>query len=115
MTVAAEFEPPIDPGIAAAVIALRRAGIETFESCEGGEGHAYPEPTVRFYGRKADGMRAMAIAMEAGLPVAELRRVWPIIDNEMTGPWWEITFARVPTTEPVDSNYLPERFSTAHS
>ncbi len=25
---------------------LRAAGVETFESCEGGAGHSYPEPTV---------------------------------------------------------------------
>ncbi len=34
-----DFSPPLDPGIADYVIALREAGIETFESCEGGPGH----------------------------------------------------------------------------
>ena len=32
----------LDPGIAGAVAVLREAGVETFESCEGGHGHAYP-------------------------------------------------------------------------
>ena len=32
------FDPPLDRGIAAAVSALVAAGIETFESCEGGPG-----------------------------------------------------------------------------
>lgn len=90
------FDPPLDPGIAVAVRALFEAGIETFESCEGGIGHAYAEPTVRFHGDHAEGLRALAIAMRAALPVRELRRVWPVLDNEPTGPWWELTFK--PTT-----------------
>jgi hypothetical protein len=90
------FEPPLDAGIIEPVRILREAGIETFESCEGGEGHAYPEPTVRFHGQRAEGFRALSIAMDNGLRVSELRRVWPINDGEPTGPWWELTF-REPT------------------
>ena len=88
------YDSPLDPGIAAAVEALKAAGVETFESCEGGEGHAYPEPTVRFHGGQAEGFRALSAVMVAGLPVAELRRVWPVLDNEPTGPWWELTFTK---------------------
>lgn len=87
------FDPPLDPGIRKAVETLRAAGVETFESCEGGSGHAYPEPTIRFHGERAEGFRALSAAMEAGLKVAELRRVWPILDGEPTGPYWELTFA----------------------
>ena len=93
-------DPPLDAGIFKAVVALRDHNVETFESCAGGPGHAYPEPTVRFHGDASEGFRALAAAMKEGLAVAELRRVWPIQDNEPTGPWWEITFARVPTTDP---------------
>lgn len=89
----ASFSPPLDPGIEHAVLALRGAMVETFESCEGGVGHAYPEPTVRFHGDQAEGFRALAAAMQAGLLVDELRRVWPINQGEPTGPWWELTFA----------------------
>lgn len=95
-----EFDPPLDAGIASAVLALREHGVDTFESCEGGPGHAYPEPTVRFHGDAPEGFRALAAAMKAGLPVAELRRVWPIQDKEPTGPWWELTLATLPTTAP---------------
>lgn len=95
---AAEFDPPLDAHIADAVVALRENGVETFESCQGGPNHAYPEPTVRFHGDTSEGLRAVAAAMKEGLPVAELRRVWPVQDNELTGPWWEITFVRAPTT-----------------
>jgi hypothetical protein len=89
------YDPPLDAGIAQQVEILRAAGIETFESCQGGSGHAYPEPTVRFYGDKSEGFKALAVAIKNKLRVAALRRAWPVIDGEPTGPWWELTF--VPT------------------
>jgi hypothetical protein len=88
------YDPPLDPGIRPYVEALNAAGIETFESCEGGAGHAYAEPTVRFNGDRSEGFKALAAAMQANLPVAELRRVWPILEGDPTGPWWELTFQR---------------------
>lgn len=86
------FDPPLDAGIERQVLMLRDAGIETFESCEGGPGHAYPDPTVRFHGNRSEGLKALAAAMSFGLEILDLRRVWPIIDGEITGPWWELTF-----------------------
>lgn len=88
------FDPPLDPGIAQFVEALAAAGVETFESCEGGPGHAYTEPTVRFHGGRAEGLRALSVALAARLPVSALRRTWPVIDDEPTGPHWEMTFAQ---------------------
>jgi len=84
---------PLDPGIAHAVRTLQAAGVETFESCQGGEGHAMPEPTVRFHGEAAEGFRALAVVQAAGLSVRGVRRVWDILQDEPTGPWWELTFA----------------------
>jgi hypothetical protein len=86
------FDPPLDIGIQHAVEVLVAGGVETFESCQGGAGHAYPEPTVRFHGGRPEGLRALAVAMQAGLGVTALRRVWPIQDGEPVGPWWEMTF-----------------------
>jgi hypothetical protein len=86
------FSLPIDRGIAYAVKQLSDAGIETYESCEGGEGHAFTEPTIRFYGGKAEGYRAVGVALQLGLPVVELRRFWSVIEGEMTGPHWEMIF-----------------------
>ena len=40
----------LDEGIREAVAVLVANGVETFESCEGGPGHAFPEPTIRFEG-----------------------------------------------------------------
>jgi hypothetical protein len=82
----------IDPGIAEEVRILQTNGVETVESCQGGQGHPFPEPTVRFAGGKSEGLRALGIALQHGLRVAELRRVWTIIDGEAVGPIWEMTF-----------------------
>ena len=90
------YDPPLDHGIERQVAVLRSFGVDTFESCQGGVGHAYSEPTVRFRGERSEGFRALAAALQAGLAVAELRRVWPINDGEPTGPWWEITFTSQP-------------------
>jgi hypothetical protein len=92
-----EIESTLDPLIASTVRVLMENGVETFESCQGGPGHCYPEPTVRFFGDQSAGFHALAVALRYGLGVSELRRVWPIIDREPTGPWWEMTF--VPTTD----------------
>lgn len=92
------FDQPLDPGVSRYVNVLVDAGIETYESCEGGDGHAYTEPTVRFHGERAEGFRALAVAVEHGLPVNALRRSWPIVDGEPTGPCWELTFYPVSAT-----------------
>lgn len=68
----------IDVGIRKAVECLQAAGIETFESCEGGPGHAYPEPAVRFGGGPGEGWRALAACMAIDLPVLCLRRYWHV-------------------------------------
>jgi hypothetical protein len=83
----------MDVGIRPYVDAFRSEGFETFESCEGGGGHAYSEPTIRFHGDRSEGMRALAFAQQRSLPVTAVRRTWPVIDGEPTGPWWEMTFA----------------------
>jgi hypothetical protein len=88
------FDPPLDTGIARYVSVLRGAGVVTFESCEGGNGHACPEPTVRFHGGELEGFRALGAAHAARLPIAELRRIWPVNGGEVTGPWWELVFSR---------------------
>src|ERR1700687_2531770 len=86
------FSPPLDEGIREIVIRLAANGVETFESCEGGPGHAFPEPTVRFEGESSEGLRALSVALENGLPVFRLRRAWGVIDGLIHGPWWEMTF-----------------------
>jgi hypothetical protein len=82
----------LDKGIERAVRVLMKAGIETFESCEGSAGHAYLEPTVRFHGDRFEGFKAFAAAKQHGLKVYALRRIWTMRDDEPTGPYWEMTF-----------------------
>ncbi len=88
------LDMPLDPGIADAVHILREAGVETYESCEGGDGHCFAEPTVRFHGPPSEGYRAFAIALQRGLPVYALKRLWTLDDGELTGPDWELVFTR---------------------
>ncbi|MGA2513929.1 MAG: hypothetical protein ABSG37_09965 [Candidatus Limnocylindrales bacterium] len=89
--------PGLDPGISRAVDVLRRNGIHTIESCQGGEGHAYAEPTVLFDGPYSDGLRALSLAVGCRREIArqplELRRVWRIQEGEPQGPYWELQWA----------------------
>jgi hypothetical protein len=87
-----EGEMQVDPGIRRHVAVLRANGIETYQSCEGGVGHACSEPTVCFFGNAFEGFKAFAIAMTYGLPVRDVRHVYSVIDGRLTGPQWEITF-----------------------
>lgn len=82
----------LDKGITKYVEILRAEGIETYESCEGGRGHSYPEPTICFHGQIQEGFRALAIALENGLPVSEIRQFWSIEDKQPVGPDWAIIF-----------------------
>lgn len=82
----------LDEGIRSVVELLIKNGVETFESCEGGEGHAFHEPTVRFHGSHAEGFRALAVALQHGVRVCELRRYYSVEDGEPVGPRWEMTF-----------------------
>lgn len=88
-----DFSPPLDGGIEREVIILVNAGIETFESCEGGPKHAYADPTIRFHGNRSEGFWALSVALQNNLNVESIRRIWPIIEGEPTGPWWEMTFS----------------------
>ncbi len=96
-----QFDPPLDAGISEAVLTLIANRVKTFESCQGGKGHAYPEPMIRFRGGASEGFRAMSVALEAGLPATELRRVWTGSDC----PWWEITFATAIDVRPSRWHY----------
>ncbi len=80
----------LDPGIKEPLQLLLDHGVETFESCQGGDGHCFAVPTIRFHGSKAEGFRVLGIALQHGLKVTDLRRYWAIEDGEPAGPHWEI-------------------------
>jgi hypothetical protein len=88
----------MDPGIERAVRTLMDAGVETFESCQGGPGHCFPEPTIRFgVGRPEEGWKALAVCLTFGYPVLRLATYWNIEHGHVpTGPYWELVFSRPP-------------------
>jgi hypothetical protein len=71
-----DFAKYIDPLILPAVEILNTHGFKTFESCQGGEGHCYAEPTVRFFGSDFDLIRAYEICQSYRLNVYEAKRVF---------------------------------------
>ncbi len=91
----------LDGAILPVVRILRENGVETFESCQGGDGHFFHEPTVRFHGGQAEGLRAVSVALQHGLSVGSLRRYWTLDGGELTGPAWEMVFDSLP--DPVSS------------
>lgn len=83
----------LDPGIRRAVKVLMENGVETYESCQGGPGHAYAEPTVRFHGSEAAGWHALAVCIDHSLPVDRLSRTWTVQRRHVShGPTWELIF-----------------------
>lgn len=100
-TLAQEICPgePLDLGIALAVKTLRDGGVETYESCQGGEGHPFPKPTILFHGGQGAGWHALQVALDHQLPVMALSRQWWIEDGEPTGPKWEMVFRRSVTED----------------
>ena len=70
-------------------------------------GHSYPQPAVRFHGEFPEGFRALAVALEHGLPIRALHRCWHVQDGEPVGPDWELTFWR--------GGYFPCALSVAHA
>ena len=63
--------------------------------CDGGDGHAYTEPTVRCSEGRDEGLRALAVALARRFPVQSIHRYWDIIDGAPSGPDWEMTFWHV--------------------
>ena len=85
----------LDPGVRPYVKALRDSGIETIESCEGGEGNHSDLPWIRLGGKEFDaGLKAVSVSLYHGLPVTELRRVWYVGEDNMEGPDWHVIFSR---------------------
>lgn len=86
-----DFASFVDPGILAAVEILNAHGFETVESCQGGEGHCYDLPTVRFKGNEFDVIRAYELCLAHRLCVLEGKRVYRkctdiIKDNNWANP-----------------------------
>ncbi|HEV2371003.1 MAG TPA: hypothetical protein VGS19_02440 [Streptosporangiaceae bacterium] len=93
-----EIEADLDPGIRPAVLALWELGIETHESCQGGDGHAWTWPVVQF-GASSDeeAVAAFRSLIESGFPADRLHKAWhhcPDCYPELSGLQWEVIFLR---------------------
>ena len=97
----------LDRWVRYAVLVLHSTGVQTYESCQGGRGHAFPDATVRFEGSEAEAFRAVQTARSHGLPVYHLRRFWRVTDTTIDIPAWEITF--YPRTKLIAAQRRAER------
>jgi hypothetical protein len=91
------FYQALDPGIRFAVRVLHAAGhVETCQSCQGGEGHAYDRPTVDLIAGSADakGFMALSALVDYGLPVADVAILWHIKNGLPYEKLWRITFTK---------------------
>ncbi len=82
----------IDKGILNEVLVLRKHGVDTFESCQGGVNHSFPEPTIKFHGDRNEGIRVAYICLQEFLSITEIRRTFSIENEEITMPYWEVVF-----------------------
>jgi hypothetical protein len=89
-----DFYRSLDAGIRFAVRVLHATGIETCQSCQGGKGHAYDQPTVDMIatGDDASGFRALAALADYGLPVRDLAILWNIKNGLPYEKLWRVTF-----------------------
>jgi hypothetical protein len=85
---------PVDLGIVRGVQILKDTHFATLQSCQGGEGHAFPEPTILFQATRAGAFHALSVLMTYELPVTELGQVWRMEDGVPTGPAWVVKFSR---------------------
>jgi hypothetical protein len=91
-----EWYQKLDLGIRFAVRILHARGIETCQSCQGGDGHCYDRPTVDLPTGPEDaiGFGAVFALRAFGLPVREVALVWPVWNGLPYEKLWRITFYR---------------------
>jgi hypothetical protein len=91
-----KFYMALDPGIRFAVRVLHATGFETCQSCQGGKGHAYLEPSIDAVATADDatGFGALAALRDYGLPVSALAIIWPVRNGLPYEKLWRIAFAR---------------------
>jgi hypothetical protein len=85
----------LDEGIRFAVRVLHARGIQTGQSCQGGPGHSYEDPTVDVSGGgRFDGWAALAALEEYGLRVSNVSLVWTVRDGLVDDTFWRLTLRR---------------------
>jgi hypothetical protein len=101
----------VDEVIKPAVKILLEHGFNTFESCQGGEGHAFTEPTIRFTGTEFDLIIAYELCQHYKLNVDCVRRVYlknpvynqnlEVITENWIHPFNEIVFHKNSETNSI--------------
>lgn len=91
-----EFYQHLDEGIRFAVRVLHANGIETGQSCQGGEGHCYDLPSIEFAADADDslGFEALSALQTYGLPVSAISIRWDIFNGLPYQKLWRIEFVR---------------------
>ena len=98
-------DEPMDPGIICAVRIFQEHGIETCQSCQGGEGHSYEWPTVDIHGAP---WKALDIANNFALPVIAISEHFGIYDGRPTEHFWRIEFSPHRLTAVREARYRSE-------
>src|ERR1035437_4395742 len=92
------FYAALDPGIRFAVRVLHAHGIETGQSCQGGEGHAYERPTIDLWEGSGSGSGAGFAALHSlgqyGLEVRLISLVWRVERGLPYEHFWRIELRR---------------------
>lgn len=81
---------PLDVGIIRIVRILKEEGIETQQSCEGGEGHSYDWPSVDVSGQP---WRALDLCNTYGLPVHQISELHRIEQGNPVEHFWRLEFS----------------------
>lgn len=92
-----EWYSKLDEGIRFPVRVLHAAGgIETCQSCQGGEGHAYHDPTIDVVAASDDakGFRALDALVDYNIEVASVALVWPVSNGMPAEKLWRITLKK---------------------
>lgn len=85
----------LDAGIRFPVRVLHAAGgIETCQSCQGGDGHDYDRPTIDLCYNDGAGLRALAALHEFGLEVRDLAILWHVSHGLPEERIWRVTLRR---------------------
>ena len=80
----------IDPEITLALRALADYGIDTFSSCQGGDGHSSAWPEILFHGDESAGLYAAWLLEAQGFRVQELSRHWDLDHGLPRQPFWRV-------------------------
>jgi len=99
----------LDPGIRFAVRVLHARGIETAQSCEGGDGHAYDRPTIDLDdgSHRPVGFAALAALEDYGLRVRDVSLCYPVDRGLPAECFWRVTLWQ-PWPERVDERPMFE-------